>query len=78
MSLTPLALMKEGSRGIVASIAGGRGAHRNLEDLGIVAGKEIRVIRNSGGAVLVAVNGTRLVVGRGLAMKVMVDAEQKN
>ena len=76
--MLPLAAMKDGSRGIVAAISGGRGAHRNLEDLGIVVGKEIRVLRNSGGAVLVAVNGTRLVVGRGLAMKVMVDVEQKN
>jgi len=76
--MIPLAFMGDGSKGVVAAIAGGRGAHRNLEDLGIVVGKEIRVLRNSGGAVFVAVNGTRLVVGRGLAMKVMVDAEQKN
>ncbi|HDM60401.1 MAG TPA: ferrous iron transport protein A [Archaeoglobus veneficus] len=76
--MIPLAVMRDGSKGRVAAIAGGRGAHRNLEDLGIVVGKEVRVLRNSGGAVLVAVNGTRLVVGRGLAMKVMVNVEQKN
>ncbi len=69
----PLSALKSGERGVVKAILGGAGAHRNLMDLGIVVGKEIKVVKNSGGAVLVAVNGTKLVVGRGLAMKVLVD-----
>jgi len=68
----PLSSLRNGERGKIKAILGGAGAHRNLMDLGLVEGKEVRVIKNSGGAVLVAVNGTRLVVGRGLAMKVLV------
>ncbi len=72
MEVVPLSALKSGEKGKIYTILGGAGAHRNLMDLGIVEGKEIRVIKNSGGAVLVAVNGTKLVVGRGLAMKVLV------
>jgi len=71
----PLSSLRSGEAGKIKAILGGAGAHRNLMDLGIIEGKEIRVIKNSGGAVLVAVNGTRLVVGRGLAMKVLVERE---
>ncbi|RLI75063.1 ferrous iron transport protein A [Archaeoglobales archaeon] len=74
--MVPLALMKEGSKGIVKEIAGGRGAYTKLQEMGIVKGKEIRVLRNAG-ALLVAVNGTKFVVGRGLAMKVIVDDRQE-
>jgi len=69
----PLSALRNGEKGVVKTILGGAGAHRNLMDLGIVEGKEIKVVKNSGGAVLVAINGTKLVVGRGLAMKVLVE-----
>ncbi|RLI70819.1 ferrous iron transport protein A [Archaeoglobales archaeon] len=75
--MMPLALMREGSKGVVKEILGGRGAYTKLQEMGIVKGKEIRILRNSG-ALLVAVNGTKFVVGRGLAMKVMVDVGQES
>ena len=44
-----------------------------LMAMGIVPGKEIEVEGKRGGAMLVSVNGTKFVIGRGLAMKVIVD-----
>ncbi len=74
--MVPLVLMKEGSTGIVKEILGGKGTHIKLQEMGIVKGSEIRVLRNSG-ALLVAINGTKFVIGRGMAMKVMVDVGEK-
>jgi len=74
--MVPLALMKEGSKGVVREIIGGRGAYIKLQEMGITKGKEVRVLRRAG-ALLVSVNGTKFVVGRGLAMKVIVDVGEE-
>ena len=75
--MVPLAQMKEGSKGVVREILGGRGAYTKLYEMGIVRGKEIKVLRNSG-ALLVEINGTKFVVGRGLAMKVLIDVRKES
>ena len=72
MNLTPLAALKKGDEAIVAEILGGRGAISKLMAMGIVPGKKVKVEDRRGGAMLVSVNGTRFVIGRGLAMKVIV------
>jgi len=77
-SRVPLAMLREGEKGKVVDFIGGRGVVAKLLALGIVPGKEIRVLGNRGGAILIAVNGSKFVVGRGLAMKVIVDVEQKD
>ncbi len=76
MSLIPLAMLPEGSRGVVKDVMGGRGAMRKLMAMGIVPGKEVVVLGNRGCAMLISVNGTKFVIGRGLAMKVMIDEKQ--
>ncbi len=72
MTLTPLAALRKGDEAIVAEIIGGRGATSKLMAMGIVPGKKIKVVDRRGGAMLVSVNGTKFVIGHGLAMKVMV------
>ncbi len=73
MTLTSLATLSHGEKGRVVNIVGGRGAMMKLMAMGIVPGKEIEVEGKRGGAMLVSVNGTKFVIGRGLAMKVIVD-----
>ncbi|WP_457550028.1 FeoA family protein [Archaeoglobus sp.] len=73
MSLIPLAMLPEGAKGRVVNITGGMGALRKLMAMGIVQGKEVRVLGRRGGAMLISINGAKFVIGRGLAMKVMVD-----
>ncbi len=75
--MMPLAMLREGEEARVVTVAGGRGCIRNLMTLGIVPGKKIRVLGRRGGTMLISVNGTKFVIGRGLALKVMVDVGEK-
>ena len=44
-----------------------------MEDMGIRPGKEVEMLNNGGGgALLVKVDDSRIAVGRGMAMKIMV------
>jgi len=78
MSLIPLAMLREGKEAVVVNVVGGRGAMRNLLAMGIVPGKKIKVLGRRGGAMLISINGCKFVIGRGLAMKVIVDAGQES
>ncbi len=77
-SRVPLVYLRVGEEGIVLDIVGGRGAVSKLLALGIVPGKRVKVMGRRGGAVLISVNGSKFVLGRGLAMKVIVHVEQKD
>jgi Fur family ferric uptake transcriptional regulator len=71
--LMPLTLAHEGERGIIEEFIGGSGAQLRLATLGLRMGDELEVITNNGqGQVIVAVNDTRLALGRGVATKIMV------
>lgn len=71
--LMPLSFAQEGELGIVQEFMGGAGAQLRLATIGLRKGDEVEVITNSGaGQLVVAVNGTRLALGRGIAKKIMV------
>jgi ferrous iron transport protein B len=67
-----VAMMREGDEGTVQSIAGKEGLTSRLASMGIVPGISIRVLRNSGGSVIVLASGTRLALGRGEASRIVV------
>ncbi len=66
--------MKEGQRGIIVSILGGRMATKRLADLGVTPGTKVKVLRNAPfhGPIEIEARDSRLVLGRGLASKVLV------
>lgn len=69
----PLAMVPQGKTVRLVSINGGRGMVRRLTEMGLVPGTEMTVFRNSGtGPFLLAVNGTRLALGRGMAYRIRV------
>jgi Fur family ferric uptake transcriptional regulator len=71
--LIPLSLAQEGEFGIVQEFIGGAGAQLRLATIGLRNGDEVEVITNNGqGQLVVAVSGTRLALGRGIARKIMV------
>jgi Fur family ferric uptake transcriptional regulator len=71
--LMPLSFAQEGELGIVWEFMGGAGAQLRLATIGLRKGDEVEVVTNSGaGQLVVAVNGTRLALGRGIAKKIMV------
>ena len=71
--LMPLSLAQVGERTIVQEFTGGSGAQLRLATMGLKKGDEVEVITNNGeGQLVVAVNATRLALGRGIAKKIMV------
>ncbi|OYT49194.1 ferrous iron transport protein A [Thermoplasmatales archaeon ex4484_36] len=58
----------------VTSIRCGESCRSRLASLGITPGVRIRVLRNTGGPLLLDVRGSRLALGRGIAAKVFVTA----
>ncbi|MDX9727301.1 MAG: FeoA family protein [Bacteroidales bacterium] len=67
--------LEDGKTGIIVSVLGGKMLTKRLADLGITAGKEVKVIRKTlfSGPVQVEVAGSKLVIGWGLASKIMVE-----
>jgi len=77
MSIIPLSNLRPGQKAIVRSISAGRGATRRLLDLGITPGEHIEVLRSApfSGPVRIRVRGSDISIGRGIAMKVLVEPE---
>lgn len=59
----------------IKEIVGGRGFVRRLADMGLAPGQVVEVL-SKGPPVVVRVKDTKIVVGRGIARKVIVDAEK--
>jgi len=71
--LMPLSYAQEGERGIIEEFMGGSGAQLRLATMGLRSGDEVEVITNRReGQLVVAVNATRLALGRGIAKKIMI------
>jgi ferrous iron transport protein A len=72
MSLTEI---KDGQTGTIISVLGGKMLTKRLADLGITSGSEIKVIGRTlfSGPVQIEINGSRLVIGKGLASKIIVE-----
>ncbi len=67
--------LEDGQTGVIVSVTGGKMLTKRLADLGITTGKEVKVIRKTlfSGPVQVEVAGSKLVIGWGLASKIMVE-----
>jgi len=73
----PLALVSPWSEVRIIDIRGGRGLIRRLSDLGFMVGEKIRVVHiHNPGPMLVEVKGSRIAVGRGVSMKIIVEEAQ--
>ena len=79
----PLGFLSPGERGVIVSVQSGRHscgsgcprkqAFYRFEEMGLHRGKAIEVLNNCGcGLILIKVDETRIALGRGAAMKIMV------
>jgi Fe2+ transport system protein FeoA len=70
-----LADLDEGQKGIILAIDGGNGVSKRLADLGLSPGTEIRMLRKTlfSGPIQTEICGSKLVLGRGLASKIVVE-----
>ena len=66
--------LPKGSRAVVRQLTGGRELAGRLAAMGLAVGAPLVVLQNSGrGPMLVVVRDTRIALGRGEAMKVLVE-----
>ncbi len=70
----PLTMLEPGREGKVEEVRGGRGLTGKLASMGIMPGTVVSLVRGGpGGPVVVEAHGSKVVVGRGMAHRVMVE-----
>jgi ferrous iron transport protein A len=70
----PLAIVQSGRQVTVVAIQAGHGLQGRLANMGLVPGTEIRVLSNPmQGPFLIEVKGSRIMLGRGMAQKIIVE-----
>ncbi|MBN1389498.1 MAG: ferrous iron transport protein A [Candidatus Thermoplasmatota archaeon] len=69
----PLSRVDEGEKVTVREIHGGRGVNKRLSELGIGVGASLTVVQNCGGPVIVSYGGSRMALGQGISMKILVE-----
>ena len=69
---TPLTFVKEGTKVIIEKIKGGLKIKKRLEEIGLIPGKEVEVIKAGPGPVVIKINTTKIALGFGEAMKIFV------
>jgi Fe2+ transport system protein FeoA len=75
MNLThmPLIMASRGSKVRLVSVNGGKQMTSRLAAMGLLPGVEVEIISNSpGDPFILDVRGSRLVLGRGMAHKILV------
>ena len=73
MDFIPLMAARQGERLIIKNFTGGAGSRMRLMSMGLRVGDEVDIITNlNQGQLVIAVENKRLVMGRGLAEKIMV------
>jgi Fe2+ transport system protein FeoA len=70
---------KNNERVVLIHIKGGYGVYHKLLDMGLVPGVTLEVCYNYGfGPIAISLKGTKMMLGRGLAKKLIVKEEKKN
>lgn len=70
--MMPLSVAGIGEENIIKKIGGSPEVKRHLENLGFVAGGNVRIVNKLGGNVIVNVKETRVAISEEMARKIMV------
>ena len=69
----PLGFLSVGKEGIVVQVKRGKGWRRRLLEMGIAEGAKVKVVQNVfPGPCVVALGNVRLMLGHGMANRIMV------
>ena len=72
----PLIMLPEGTQATVVEVHGGRGLCRRLAEMGFNVGDKVRMIKNHRpGPVMVEVKDSRVALGRGVTMRIIVEED---
>jgi ferrous iron transport protein A len=72
----PLGVLAIGAEARIVKICGGRRMVRRLSEMGFTPGTEVKIIHNHNpyvGPVLIEIKDSRIALGRGVSMKIMVE-----
>jgi len=70
----PLAMVSPGKTVTVVGVRAGWGLTRRLADMGLTPGVPIRVVNSQmPGPIIIDLRGSRLVLGHGMAQKILVE-----
>ena len=75
MNRISLINLRDYEEAVVMDIAGGIGARKRLENMGVRVGKYITKISGASGPIVVKVDNSQIAIGRGIASKIMVVRE---
>jgi ferrous iron transport protein A len=72
--MLPLGLLSPGEQGEIVSIRDNPDdkCECRVEEMGLRIGKTVEMLTNGGGPILLRVDESRIAMGRGMAMKIMV------
>ncbi|MGQ9814043.1 MAG: FeoA family protein [Candidatus Roseilinea sp.] len=73
--MMPLSMTSPGADLRLMEIRGGAQLRQRLADLGLNPGTPVRVVHAGAGGMILDVKGSRLAIGFGMAMKILVDPE---
>jgi len=68
----PLTLAAVGEENIIKKVGGKADVKKHLEDLGFIAGGNVRVIAMLGGNVIVNIKESRIAISKEMAGKIMI------
>ena len=72
----PLAMLNEDVEARIVKVLGGKGLVKRLSDLGFTPGAKVKILLSKGfGPMVVDVRGSRIALGRGILMKIIVTPE---
>lgn len=71
----PLTMLSEGKNCRVREVRAGKDLKRRLIEMGFTPSSSVRLIGCERGSLLINVNGTRYALGKGMAMKIMVEPD---
>lgn len=73
-AVLPLGFLQAGCDAVVRDLAGGKNLCQRLLEMGLVRGVSVRVVKNDMGCpLIISVGEGRLAIGRGMALKIMVE-----
>ncbi|WP_232050939.1 FeoA family protein [Arabiibacter massiliensis] len=70
----PLAFLRGGESAVIAKVRGSGELHHHLENLGFVAGAQVKVVSESAGDLIVEVKGAQVAIDRHVAARIMANA----
>ena len=70
--MMPLTMLNPGESASIVRVGGNEETKRFLENLGFVAGSEVKVISSKEGNIIAQIKESRVAVSKGIANKIMV------